>query len=95
MRVAPEIVLTKDERLELVELTTSGLTSVRLAQRAHIVLLAADGLQNQQIAGQWGIGRIPVRAGVGVMPSCDLPGSSVTCREERRRRKWNWRAWWN
>lgn len=33
------------------------LTSVRLAQRAHIVLLAADGLKNKDIAAQVGVGR--------------------------------------
>jgi DNA-binding NarL/FixJ family response regulator len=31
-------------------LVRSGLTSVRLAQRAQIVLLAAQGLQNKDIA---------------------------------------------
>jgi transposase len=36
------------------------LTSVRLSQRAQIVLLAADGLQNMDIAEQLGIGRIQV-----------------------------------
>ena len=59
MRVALKIVLIEEKRLELVELTTSGLTSVRLAQRAQIVLSAAEGFQNQQIAEQLGTGRIP------------------------------------
>lgn len=58
MRVAPEIVLTEDERADLTKLTASRLTSVRLSQRARIVLLAADGLQDKQIAEQLGIGRI-------------------------------------
>ena len=44
MRVAPEIVLTEQERVELTKLTGCNLTSVRLAQRARIVLLAAQGL---------------------------------------------------
>lgn len=60
MRVAPEIVLTEDERSELLKLTTSRLTSVRLSQRAQIVLLAAEGMQNLQIAEHLGIGRIQV-----------------------------------
>jgi transposase len=34
--------------------------SVRLAQRARIVLLAAQGLQNKDIAEQLGIGRVQV-----------------------------------
>ncbi|HKQ84120.1 MAG TPA: IS630 family transposase, partial [Steroidobacteraceae bacterium] len=50
MRVAPEIVLTSEERAELMRQVRSKLTSVRLAQRARIVLLAAQGLQNKDIA---------------------------------------------
>jgi len=42
---------------ELIALTRSKLTSVRLTQRARIVLLAADGLQNKDIAAQVGVGR--------------------------------------
>lgn len=60
MRVAAEIVLSEEARAELTKLTTSRLTSVRLSQRARIVLLAAEGLQNLQIAEQLGIGRIQV-----------------------------------
>ena len=60
MRVAPEIVLTDEERAELTRLTRSKLTSVRLAQRARIVLLAAQGLQNKKIALQLGVGRVQV-----------------------------------
>jgi DNA-binding CsgD family transcriptional regulator len=57
MRVAPEIVLTDAERAELTKLARSTRTSVRLAERARIVLLAADGVQNQDIAAQLGISR--------------------------------------
>lgn len=60
MRVAPEIVLTDAERAELTKLVRSRRTSVRLAQRARIVLLAAQGLQNQAIAEQLGVGRVQV-----------------------------------
>ena len=60
MRVAAEIVLTEDERAELNRLVRSKLTSVRLAQRARIVLLASDGMQNKEIAEQLGIGRVQV-----------------------------------
>jgi DNA-binding NarL/FixJ family response regulator len=45
--------------VELTQLSRSGHTSVRLAQRAGIVLLAAQGLQNKEIAA---VGR---RAGAG------------------------------
>ena len=60
MRVACKIELTEQERAELMRLVRSGLTSVRLAQRAHMVLLAADGLQNKEIATQLGVGRVQV-----------------------------------
>lgn len=60
MRVAPELVLTDEERAELNCLVRSGLTSVRLSQRARIVLLAADGMQNKDIAARLGVGRIQV-----------------------------------
>ena len=60
MRVAPEIILTQEERAELKQLTRSKRTSVRLSQRAAIVLLAADGMQNKDIAVQLRIGRVQV-----------------------------------
>ena len=60
MRVAPEIILTNEERVELMRLVRSRLTSVRLEQRAGIVLLAADGFQNMDIAEMLGLGRVQV-----------------------------------
>jgi transposase len=60
MRVALEIVLMDSEREVLTKLARSKRTSVRLAQRARIVLLAAQGLQNRVIAAQLGIGRVQV-----------------------------------
>ena len=60
MRVAPEIVLSDEERKVLDELIRSKLTSVRLALRARIVLLAALGLQNKAIALALDVGRIQV-----------------------------------
>jgi hypothetical protein len=50
MRVAPMISLTDEERSELTLLARSKLTSVRLSQRAQIVLLVVGGLQNKDIA---------------------------------------------
>ena len=58
VRVALEIVLTDEERAELTRLVRSRLTSVRLVLRARIVLLAADGMQNKDIAEQLGVGRV-------------------------------------
>ena len=60
VRVAPKIELTDEQEVELSRLSRSGRTSVRLAQRAGIVLLAAKGLQNKEIALQLGIGRVQV-----------------------------------
>src|SRR5450830_91700 len=60
MRVATEIDLTNEERVELMKLVRSRLTSVRLEQRAGIVLLAADGFQNKDIAQMLSVGRIQV-----------------------------------
>ncbi|MBA2659917.1 MAG: IS630 family transposase, partial [Nitrosospira sp.] len=58
MRVASEINLTPEERESLMKLARSGLTSVRLAQRARIVLLASTGMQNQGIAAELDVGRV-------------------------------------
>lgn len=60
MRVAPAVVLTDGQRSALTRLARSRRSSVRLAQRARIVLLAAQGLQNKDIAEQLGIGRVQV-----------------------------------
>ena len=60
MRVASEILLTDDERVVLMNLVRSRLTSVRLEQRAGIVLLAADGFQNKDIAQMLSVGRVQV-----------------------------------
>ncbi len=60
MRVAPEIILTSKERAELTKLVRSKRTSVRLVERARIMLLAAGGMQSKDIAAQLGIGRVQV-----------------------------------
>ncbi len=60
MRIAPVVVLSEEQEAELSKLVRSRLTSVRLSQRARIVLLAAQGLQNKDIAEQLGVGRVLV-----------------------------------
>jgi len=60
MRIAPEVVLTREERAELTALVRSQLTSVRLSLRARIVLLSAEGMQNKDIAAQLDVGRFLV-----------------------------------
>lgn len=58
MRVATEINLTLEEREALMKLTRSGLTQVRVAQRARIILLASTGMQNKDIAAKLDVGRV-------------------------------------
>ena len=60
MRIAPEVVLTCEEKAELTALVRSRLTSVRLSLRARIVLLSAEGMQNTDIAAQLSVGRLLV-----------------------------------
>ncbi len=60
MRSAVEIVLTDEEHAELTRLARSKVTSVRLAQRARIILLAAQGLTNKEIAVRLDVGRVQV-----------------------------------
>ncbi|RDK05214.1 IS630 family transposase [Cupriavidus lacunae] len=60
MRVAPEIVLTDAERAELTSLAEDTGDSPRMAQRARMVLLAAGGMRNKDIAEQLGLGRAQV-----------------------------------
>lgn len=50
MRVAPKIILTEKQREALESCSRGRLSSVRLAQRAQIVLLSAEGFENQEIA---------------------------------------------
>lgn len=60
MRVAPIITLNTEEQKILEKLAKSNTTSVRLAHRAKIVLLAAAGLNNHMIAAQLDTGRVQV-----------------------------------
>lgn len=57
MRIATPIALDESERLRLERIKRSRCVSVRLAERAAIVLHAADGLENQEIAQHMGISR--------------------------------------
>ena len=55
MRKAPEITLSTDEQRE--RLARSNTASVREARRASIIMLAAQGKTNYEIAEALGIGR--------------------------------------
>lgn len=58
MRKAIAVELDDAQREKLVKLAQSNTTEVRLARRASIVLLAADGLDNHRIGELLGVGRI-------------------------------------
>ncbi len=55
MRVAPTIELSSAARLELEKLSRRRTAAVRVAQRSRIVLLAAEGMQNKEIAERVGV----------------------------------------
>lgn len=60
MRVATAIELSEEEQRRLVALSKSNTASVREARRAKMILLANEGLENQEIARQLGVGRVQV-----------------------------------
>jgi transposase len=60
MRRATPIVLDKKERARLTKLAHSQTSPVRLARRARIVLLAAEGYENIEIAKKLDVGRVQV-----------------------------------
>jgi len=55
MRIAPQIDLSDEERKTLLQWSRGRSTPWRLVQRAKIVLLAADGQENKQIAKKLGV----------------------------------------
>ncbi|MDA1068338.1 MAG: helix-turn-helix domain-containing protein [Verrucomicrobia bacterium] len=57
MRVARKIELAPEEEVKLTVISKGRRTSVRLAERAKIVLLAAQGKENQEIGETLGITR--------------------------------------
>ncbi len=61
MRVAPSIVLTPEERTTLDRWATARTLPARLVQRAQVIRMAADGIQNQVIAERLRISRPTVQ----------------------------------
>ena len=57
MRVAPTITLSDDDRRTLKSWSRGRSTPARLVQRARIVLMAADGSENIDIARELGTDR--------------------------------------
>src|ERR1700682_4091407 len=60
MKTARLIELSNEQRIKLEEMVRSQTLEVRAVRRAQIVLLAADGLGNREIAAALGIGRVQV-----------------------------------
>ena len=56
MRVARKVELSAEQRAELEERSRKRSLPARTVERVRIVLLAADGLQNQQISEELSIG---------------------------------------
>jgi transposase len=93
MRRATSIVLSDSEREQLERLKRGRRVSVRLAERAAIVLHAADGLENQQIAEAMGISRQKAgrwrdryagRGLAGIEKDAPRPGRKRRIDEEQR-----------
>jgi hypothetical protein len=53
MPTVPPLAITDEERAELQRRVRAHTTPQRTAKRARIVLLAADGLPNRQVAPWW------------------------------------------
>lgn len=91
MRVAPTISLTEEQQKTLLRLSKGRRTEVRVVMRTRIVLLAARGMQNQQIAEELSVSRETVgrwrsrfaEGGIGAITK-DLPrcGRKPTKRSE-------------
>ena len=52
MNSAPVIILTAEERSVLERCANSGTAQIRQVQQAQIILLAADGKMNKEIAAE-------------------------------------------
>ena len=92
MRVAPAIELSSEVRLELEKLSRRRTTPVRVVQRSRIILLAADGMQNKEIAQLLGVApRMAalwrsrfIQLGVeGLMKDAPRPGRTPAISPER------------
>ena len=60
MAIAPQIILTPEQKRQLEKNVRSGTTTVQLAERSKMVLLAAKGLTNKDIAEEMGTDVIKV-----------------------------------
>ena len=92
-RPAPALVLREGGRVELERLTRSTAVRAGLAQPARIVLLAANGVGNTEIAERIGVARQTVltwrarytRGGLDALADEDRPGRPRTIDQARTR----------
>src|SRR5471032_2227656 len=90
MKTARPIELSSKQRIELERMVRSQTLEVRAVRRAQIVLLAADGMGNREIAAALGVGRVQVgrwrerfvQGGVAAIED-DLPRSGRKPRVDR------------
>jgi len=85
-RAAPALVLREGDREALTRLTRSSSVRAGLAQRARIVLLAADGLTNTAIAQRVGVSRPTVIGWRGRYQARGVAGLADQHRSGRPRR---------
>jgi hypothetical protein len=93
-RPAPRLAATDSERSALRSLLRAGAAEPRLETRARIVLAAADGIPNEQIAAQLGVHRMTVllwrgrfeRDRIAGLADAPRPGRRPTYDQEARDR---------
>ena len=73
MRRAPAVELNPEQRTALERLARQRSVPARLVERARIVLRAADGLENQQIATEMRVTPEKVDGKLGAAAEGELP----------------------
>ena len=95
MRVAKTIELDEQTDRELRVLSQRKRIEVRLQQRARIVLLAAKGMQNKDIAQQLDVGRVQVSRWRKRYAQSRLPGIERDLPRGAPPVKGMWPGWWS
>jgi transposase len=96
MPTVPPLVITQEERAELQRRVRAHTAPQRAAKRARIVLLAADGLPNRQIAPMVGMNQHTVaqwrrrfeRERLAGLEDCKRPGRPLVYGHDERLRSW-------
>src|ERR1700682_1421455 len=87
MRVAPAVKLTPNDRAALEQMARGRRSAVRLVLRARIVLLAAEGLENRDLAAKWTTSKPPVGLWRGRYAKFGLSGIEKDATRPGRPRK--------